>query len=182
MKNKIIYIVGFLLLIVLSGIGGYIIGSSKEPKLIKSVLYETKTEYDTLLTTELKAKLKATLSTIAKLEKKLKTEKDTIILFASTDTTLPEEGLIAVAETSLVHTEDVDTAKLDITYYFPPVNEFDVKLKLSQRIKFVDTTFASYEKTFWDNFGILLGYGGGYDFDKKSFYHGAQITVGYKIK
>jgi len=164
MKSKLIYIIGFVLVLVLSGIGGYLIGNSKDTKT--ETIYDTQTLYDTLFITKLETKIKARLDTIYILDT-LEIEKP-----------IP----IAVADTQLVYIQDIDTAKLKIQYYFPPLNEFYINLRLSQRFKHkADSIYLPKNRTILNRFSIGIGTGLNYNYLANKFDGGINLSIYYSL-
>lgn len=168
MKSKIFYIIGFLLVLILSGIGGYLIGNSEEVQTFEKLIYKTK--IDTVI--------------IKKYQTLLKSKIDTIIVRDTIISKEPEENVIAYADTFLTYTEsvdDIDTLKLKITYYFPPINQFDIKTRLIQFSKLkIEPIYIEKPRGILNRFSIGIGSGLSYGIINKadiSFHIGIYYSL-----
>lgn len=159
MKNYIVGIV-IILIIGVTYYAGFKHGSSKvEVKYLE----KEKLVHDTLITKET-------------FLKQLPTKLDTVIL---TDTLYKDKPIIVAHSDTLV---TVDSSKIKVDYFFPPVNKFNVWADIKQRIIYrVETREIERPETFWSRFGISVQSGFGYNWLHKDMAFYTGIGIHYKI-
>jgi len=98
-----------------------------------------------------------------------------------TDTLIQKEPIkVQVAQTDTLVTKDSSTIK--VSYYFPPVNKFDVVAKIRERqTHIVELREVERPETFWDRFGSSIQVGLGYGWFNKNIDVYTGIGFYFKI-
>lgn len=93
--------------------------------------------------------------------------------------TVWKSQIVASADTLI--TRDSSSAK--IKYFFPPLNYFDVDLKLREKVKTITITKEiPTEPSFWDRFGWSIQGGFGYGLINKQFDVYIGLGASFRIK
>ena len=144
---------------------GNVLQYCNPPEPIIKTKIETKTQIDTVY--------RSKYITVQKIQAKL----DTVYIDNA-----PQ--MVASADTLIRQ----DSSAVKIKYYFPPMNKFEVTMKLRDRyITRVDSIFKTIEKTlpynpgFFDRLGLSVqaGFGQGMIHKQFDFYYGVGIS--YKL-
>jgi len=164
MSNKHLLLLAILALFVFSIIGN-ILNYCNPPEPIVKETIRTVTKTDTIV------QVKPFYLT------KISSKLDTIYIDSKPITTATADTLIKE-----------DSSSIRITYFFPPVNKFDVNMKIRERtITRIDSIFKTIEKTlpyqesFFDRFSVSVqaGLGQGLIHKNIDVYYG--IGISYKI-
>ena len=105
--------------------------------------------------------------------------KDTIDLLKFNLSELGDDDnqYIAWADTTIQQ----DSSRIRVLYWMPPINQFDIKASIKEKIITRDIHHY-YKEGFWDRIGIMVYAGSGYDLIKKDYSIHLGVGIGYKLK